>query len=133
MPQIKPDLPSRVSSQFRCQIGQRIREVLDARGLHQRDLAALSGLRGDLLRNYVTGAQSPPVYSLARMASALGVPPDLLLPEVPLPLATDQELYRLVRRIWLLPPEVRAAFALVLRAFCGLHELDAGGLHAPRR
>lgn len=117
-----------------------MREVLAARGLQQRDLAALSGLRRDRLSKYLSGGQAPPVYTLTRIATALGVPPDLLLPEIPLPLPSDRELYRLMRQIWLYPAEVRAVFATVLRGFCGLCQperteaaLEAGGRHASRR
>ena len=138
MATIRPDIP-RSPSQFRLNVGRRIRQVLACRGMQQRDLAARCGLRTDRLSKYLSGAQAIPLYASTKIASALEIPLDLLVPEILFSLEADRELYRLFRRVWLSPAAVRATCGQMLRPFGEfLHnDLEAsapgGRRDAPRR
>jgi transcriptional regulator with XRE-family HTH domain len=111
-------------------------------GLSQRDLAARSGLRPDRLSKYEAATHPPTLYALEKIGAALGVPPDLLMPEpTSLPLETDREFHRLCRKIWFYPPTVRATCVQVLRGLCEIYDRaaatmarsnPAGGRHASR-
>lgn len=123
MANIRPDIP-RSPSQFRQSVGRSIRQVLVSRGLQQRDLSARSGLRPDRLSKYMHGIQAVPLYASTKIAAALEVPLDLLVPEILFTLESDRELYRLFRAIWLSPPSVRAYYGQMLRTFSDIVHRD---------
>jgi len=57
----------------------RIREVREARGQTQEQIAKQLGVAGETIRKYETGENAVSVYALQRVAKALGVPAYSLL------------------------------------------------------
>lgn len=136
MPPIR-DFRRKSPSNFRAALGSQIAAIRTAAELKQRDVSARTGIRIDRLSKYETGEQPPPVFALWTIAGALGRPVDLFLPELHLPVASDQALYLRCRRLWSYPETVRALAAQILNAFS---EIVEGGLEirevrhvAPRR
>ncbi|MFE1037001.1 helix-turn-helix domain-containing protein [Streptomyces sp. NPDC058807] len=71
-----------VERAYNMQIGQRVREARARAKLTQELLARKAGLTRGSITNIESGAQSPPPYRLALLASALGVEPADLLPSL---------------------------------------------------
>lgn len=62
-------------------IGQRIKEARKNAGLTQRELAEKSGSATGTIQQYELGKRQPRIEPLQRIASALGVPVQQLIPE----------------------------------------------------
>lgn len=60
-------------------IGDRIKQVRNARGLTQKQLGAISGTSEITIRQYELGKRQPRLEQLQRIAAALGVSPFYLL------------------------------------------------------
>ena len=56
---------------FRRQFGKGIRRMMNNRGLTQRDLSELTGLRQPQLSGYINGRNLPPPYVLEKLAKVL--------------------------------------------------------------
>lgn len=122
MPAIRPDCQTRVlSHRFNPELGARIRKVRTLRGLQQRDLAGLAGISSSRLSKYESGTHPPTVLCLSRLALAMGLPVDPLLPELSFANDVDRDLYRIYRDIWFFPVNVRHVFASVLRILAEFH------------
>jgi transcriptional regulator with XRE-family HTH domain len=138
MPSLRSDCLHSPKS-FNRSLGGRIREVRGLLDLTQRDIAARSFLRPDLLSKYESGTHPPSVRSLHRIAQALGKPVDTLLPELVLAESVDRDLYRFFRSIWFLPLESRRIIASVLSGLFAFptplapRVLPSGEPYAPRR
>jgi transcriptional regulator with XRE-family HTH domain len=138
MPTLKADCPHGPKS-FNRSLGGRIREVRGLLDLTQREVAARSFLRPDLLSKYESGTHPPSVRSLHRIAQALGKPVDSLLPELAFAESIDRDLYRFFRSIWFLPLESRRIIASVLGGLFAFPTLSvprvlpSGEHYAPRR
>jgi transcriptional regulator with XRE-family HTH domain len=63
-----------MSEQKPPQVGARIRQVRERRGLSQRALAGRSGLSANAISRIERGESSPTVSSLHRLATALNIP-----------------------------------------------------------
>ena len=122
-----------VPSHFRASLGRRLRELREAQGLRQRDVADLAGLRPDRLNKYESGQQPPPAFALSRLAQALGRPVDLFFPELKLPTEGDQVFQAQVRRAWNHSPEVRLGLGMMIRVVCDCLDLyqAEGGSRLP--
>ena len=79
MAPLRADRPPK---RFNQAVGALIREIRLNRRMSQRDLAARTFLRPDSLSKYESGTHPPTVRSLSRIAQALRVPVDCLLPEL---------------------------------------------------
>ncbi|HEX9944274.1 MAG TPA: helix-turn-helix transcriptional regulator [Thermoanaerobaculia bacterium] len=112
----RPDPRPWSPSNFNAQLGTRIRDVRNALGFQQHELAARAGLRRDQLSKFEHGVQPPTVQALCRLAVAFGLPVDALLPELPVGDELNRELYRGYRRIWFLNRRVRTIYAAFLGA-----------------
>ena len=112
------DPKRRVPSLFRAHLASRIRELREAQGLRQREVADLAGLRPDRLNKYESGQQPPPTFALYKLALALGRPVDLFLPELKLQPEEDRIFYQQVRRVWGYSPELRRGIGMLIRAVC---------------
>jgi transcriptional regulator with XRE-family HTH domain len=140
MPSLRTDSP-RSSKTFNQAVGSRIREVRGLLKMSQRELAARTFLRPDLLSKYESGSHPPNIRSLFRIAQALGKPVDSLLPELAFPEGVDRDLYLFFRSIWFLPLESRTIIASVLANLFAFprtspapsRTLVSGELHASRR
>jgi transcriptional regulator with XRE-family HTH domain len=62
------------------QFGRRLYKLMLSRGMIQADLARASGMGRDAISTYVTGRSFPSPDSLNRIAKALNVEADVLLP-----------------------------------------------------
>jgi transcriptional regulator with XRE-family HTH domain len=65
-------------------IGQRVKQLREAKGWSQDELARRVGLTSKTISNYETGARGikePPLSTVRALADALGVPLDALLAE----------------------------------------------------
>jgi transcriptional regulator with XRE-family HTH domain len=71
-----------VERAYNVQIGRRVRQARVRAQLTQEFLARKAGLTRGSITNIESGAQAPPPYRLALLASALGVEPADLLPEL---------------------------------------------------
>lgn len=60
--------------------GQRVYNLMVARGWNQSELARRAGLNRDNVSTYITGKSMPSPQNLKRLGDALGVDPDRLLP-----------------------------------------------------
>ena len=76
MPRPAPDAASR---QFLRQIGAAIRELRREQGLLQEQLGARSGVTGSRIGEIERGKVNTSITRIHAIASALGVPPSLLL------------------------------------------------------
>jgi transcriptional regulator with XRE-family HTH domain len=111
MPSLRAD---RSPKKLNPAIGALIREVRLFRRLSQRDLSAQTLLRPDMLSRYESGIHPPSVRSLVRIAQALRIPVDCLVPELAFEDGVDRELYIFFRHLWFLPAESRGHVATVL-------------------
>lgn len=124
---------------FNATLGARIRATRDLRSLTQRELARQSSLRSDGLSKIEGGIQPPTVCSLWRIAQALSVPVDYLLPGIDFEEESDRLLYCFLRDVWDLPKEARRAIAVLLgclgtfvEGLKGLpFDFKTGGSHGP--
>lgn len=73
------ELPSYLSKQ---QFGQRLMRMIMEKGWNQSELARRSGLPRDSISTYVRGKVRPTPKSLRAMASALGVKPEDIYPNI---------------------------------------------------
>lgn len=130
-----------VPSNFRVYVAQRLRELREAQGLRQIEVAELAHLRRDRLNKYENGLQPPPAFALSCVAQALGRPVDLFLPEPKLHTEADQIFYAQVRRAWAYSPDLRFGLGVMIQAICDCldHTPPAQGSrplkearHAPR-
>jgi transcriptional regulator with XRE-family HTH domain len=81
-------------------LGDRIKALRGARGWTQRDLAGRANLAQGRLALYENGHRAIPVGALIKVARALGVLVDVLLPDAALSRdAVDVELVQKLRRI----------------------------------
>lgn len=64
------------------EIGRRIDELLNARGMTRKQLADASGLTEAAISRYITGSRKPKSISLSAIAKALDVTTDELLGNV---------------------------------------------------
>ncbi len=64
------------------EIGKRIRQERQAIGFNQAELAQEVGLTRTSIVNIERGYQRPPIHTLYRVARALAIPIDDLLPEI---------------------------------------------------
>lgn len=62
------------------EFGRRIYTLMNAQGWHQSELARKSGLTRDSISTYINGKVFPTPQKLAKLAKALEVPPESLLP-----------------------------------------------------
>ncbi len=60
-------------------LGRNVREQRQAHGLSQEQLALDAGMKRSYLSELERGLRNPTVRALGRLATALGVAPDLLL------------------------------------------------------
>lgn len=60
--------------------GEKVRSLLNALGYSQSELARASGLRRDAISTYVRGKTWPDPKNLRKLANALGVTPNDLIP-----------------------------------------------------
>tara|TARA_R110002074_G_scaffold123351_2_gene258728 strand:+ start:135 stop:551 length:417 start_codon:yes stop_codon:yes gene_type:complete len=65
---------------IKSEFGRRVWSLMMKKGLNQSDLARQSGLGRDSISQYVRGRNVPNPSSLAALAKALDVDPDVLLP-----------------------------------------------------
>lgn len=83
----EPDEPKNLTKQ---EFGRRLQAVLMDRNLNQSDLARAAGLGRDAVSTYVRGRSFPEPKNLAKIAQALGVSTQALLPNT-IASALDQE------------------------------------------
>jgi len=101
---------------FPLALGQRLRQVRKSLGLTQREVAAKAGFGPDRISKFESGISAPNARALTHLALTLGLPVDLLLPELELPEGPDRDLYLLYRQLWLETPERRQLAASLLRS-----------------
>lgn len=63
------------------QFGKKVRELREAKGWSQEDLADESGLHRTYVSGIERGVRNPTIRIVSRLAEALGVGPSLLLEE----------------------------------------------------
>lgn len=61
------------------ELGRRIQELLDQRGISRKEFAAMTGLTEAAISRYITGKREPKAATLSLIADALGVSMDDLL------------------------------------------------------
>lgn len=61
------------------ELGRRIQELLDQKGISRKEFAAMTGLTEAAISRYVTGKREPRAVTLSLIANALGVSMDDLL------------------------------------------------------
>jgi transcriptional regulator with XRE-family HTH domain len=103
-----------VPKHFNRAVGSQLRQARTLRQMSQRDLSRGAFLRKESVSKYENGIHPPTVRSLHRMAQALGLPADCLLPEISLNDPADQFLYTFLRNIWFAPLETRRVVAALL-------------------
>lgn len=86
----KPSLP--------VSLGARIKELRKARGWSQRDLCARANVSPAQLSKYESGTNQVPLRALIRIARALAVPLDTLLPDTGSDVTCDAEDAQLLAR-----------------------------------
>lgn len=64
----------------RQEFGRRVYRLMIGRGWHQSELARRSGLKRAAISTYITGTSLPTAPALEKLAAALGVKPEELLP-----------------------------------------------------
>jgi len=103
-----------VPKHFNRAVGSHLRHARTLRQMSQRDLSRGAFLRKESVSKYENGVQPPTVRSLHRMAQALGLPAECLLPAISLSDPADQLLYTFFRNIWFAPLETRRVVAALL-------------------
>lgn len=73
-------LDSTGSEQRLREFGKRVLELMNKRGWNQSELARRSSLPRDSVSRYITGKNNPSPANLQKLADALGVQPETLLP-----------------------------------------------------
>lgn len=134
MQTLRADVPKH----FNRAVGSRLRHARTLREMSQRDLARGAFLRKESVSKYENGVQPPTVRSLHRLAQALSLPAECLLPEISLADPADQLLYRFLRNIWFAPPETRRVVAALLSCCARVQQAapltwccpSGGGQHA---
>lgn len=61
------------------ELGRRIQELLDQRGISRKEFAAMTGLTEAAISRYITGKREPKAVTLSLIADTLGVSMDDLL------------------------------------------------------
>ena len=64
-------------------INHRIKELRKERALTQRELGELSGMSGQMIRNYESGYRTPKIENLQKIADALSVSIEDLMGKIP--------------------------------------------------
>lgn len=84
----------------------KVRKLMDERGINQKDLASMCGVTEPAMSRYLAGNRQPKSETLANMATALRTTSnDLLGIE---PLSSTDEVFRLVaRNVSAIPQDVR--------------------------
>lgn len=112
------------------QVGQRIQQLREERGLSQRELAAQLCISFSRISRYEAGEREVPIRTLMRLAQIFGVPVDFLLPEAAAdPL--EQELQARVRRVLAL--RERQTAVLILDTLLGMWTFMQGVRPGPPR
>jgi transcriptional regulator with XRE-family HTH domain len=75
--QTVPLAPRHISKQ---EFGARLQRLMFTKGWNQSELARQAGMRRDAISTYIRGIAFPVPNSLHRLAAALGVDPEALLP-----------------------------------------------------
>ncbi len=108
--------PPRTDRLFHRTVGLQLRHARALRKMSQRELSRAALLRKESVSKYESGAHPPTVRSLHRMAQALNLPVECLLPEILLDDPADQLIYSVLRTIWFAPLETRRVLAALLSA-----------------
>lgn len=54
-------------------IGEKLQEIMDWRGLHQSDVARLTGVSPTMISEYIRGKSDPTVSAINKLADGLGI------------------------------------------------------------
>ena len=73
-----PFAPKQLSKQ---EFGRRVYQLMIAKGWRQSDLARQSGIPKDSISTYIRGKVLPTPVSVSKLAEALGVSPEKLMPD----------------------------------------------------
>ena len=142
---MRPTLPStppsrrRRAEPFSVQLGHRIRELRKSRNWSQRDLAAHANLSLAQLSKYESGAATPPLRAVVRLARAFGLLVDMVLPpseEPALDEKDDARLFHGLRDLLTLGPlekELVIGLLQVVQGFARLREPREGEGPTPSR
>jgi transcriptional regulator with XRE-family HTH domain len=96
----------------------RLREILEDRGIRQKDLAQTLGLPQQTLSNYVTGKREADYETLGQICATLGVTADYLLGRStnPAPAVSDEDA-ALLRAYHSAPPSIVAGIQALLQPY----------------
>lgn len=130
--------PLRVDKQFNRTVGSQLRNARTLRKMSQRDLSRAALLCKESVSKYESGVQPPTLRSLHRMAQALELPAECLLPKISLDDPADQLLYSFFRNIWFAPLDTRRVVAALLSCCASVQQAApltwcrpfGGGQHA---
>ena len=108
-------------------LGARIKELRKDRGWSQRDLAAQANVSQTRLSKYENGTHQVPLGALARIARALALPVDALLPDTgDMPRdPRDAELLARLRSLVALGPEEKAVACSLLDTVLAMRQISA--------
>lgn len=103
----------------------RLREILDDRGMMQKELAAELGLPQQTVSNYVTGKRQADYETLVRICDRLGVTMDYLFGRSsnPAPAVSDEDA-ALLQAFHAAPPSVQAGISALLQPYQKEREAD---------
>lgn len=112
-----------MSESLAVSMGARIKELRESRAWSQRDLAARAALPQNRLSKYETGARQAPLAALVRIARALTVPVDALLPDTGDAPTPDSELLGRVKSLMALGAEEKAVACSLLDTVLAMRQL----------
>lgn len=72
------DSKNMTEEEYKRELGIRLRQMMEHRGVTQNDLSEMTGLSQAQISSYVTGKVSPSFYVIDRIAKALDCSSDLL-------------------------------------------------------
>ena len=103
----------------------RLREILDDRGIKQKEMAQTLGLPQQTMNNYVTEKRQADYETLGQICDALGVTADYLLGRSsnPAPAISDEDA-ALLRAFHAAPPSVVAGIQALLQPYTQEKEAD---------
>ena len=116
--------------------GQRLASLRRARGLSQRAFGARLGISGRVVAYYEIQTDRPPAHLLPKICQVLEVAPEQLLGFTPVstePLRLSTKLWRRMREIDALPPDVQKAMLKILDQLIAKEKMVRGTAKPAKR
>lgn len=109
-------------------VGEKLQEIMDWKGLSQQDVAALSGISRTMVSQYVRGISEPTLEALRKIAAALDITVWMLLNNEPMAVKnidlTESE-RQLISRYRMLSGKARGCIEVTIKTFSEVERGDS--------